>query len=1038
VLDRPRTRVIVWLVAYVAAASAAVALPREGGLVPWYPPLAAGVGILVAGGLRWWPLVLGLELLAAVGAVGLQPADMAVLAAPTVVEAVVAAAILRRLALRFERGGDALVLAAVAAAVATVGASVALALNVTTGGMGPDAAGLWSRWWLADVTTLTTLLPLVLLVVNRAQGTLVIPRHRHARAEVAAIFTAAFATVLGSAMAFAADPVEKGVFRTLWVIPILWMAVRYERLLAALVAAVMTLVSFFAFTAVGVQLVGVQLVGLQVSLVTTSILGLVVSGTLAGRRLAADGLERALVALDESERRYTHVFADSPAIQFLVDPETAMIIDASEAAARFYGYSREQLRTMKISTIRVAPHEVITRDLEHSRAEPITLFVDHRLASGDIRRMELRSGPVVIDGRKVLHSILRDATDELAARAEVARLAAAVESSAEAVVTTDLDGGITGWNGAAEQLYGYPRGAVMGRAVDDVLGPLDTPPEALSEMAREGRSIRFGHSIRRSADGVQLPVDLTISPIIAAGEVIGMSRISHDLREIMREEQRLRRSEALLADAAEIGGMGSWEVDPETGTATWSDQLYKITGLAPGTPVDDGTLRGLAHPDDAAGVELAFASQATGTPVAFRLLGADGRERSVVALWRLVAGSRGEGGRSVGVLRDVTEELAREEQLRQAQRLESIGMLAGGVAHDFNNLLTAIAGFADLASMSVEDGESPDADLRQVQAAVERGRALTTQLLTFSRRNPARPRPVDVGIAVKSLVPMLRRLLGEDIAILTDLEADIVAVVDPGQLDQVIVNLSINARDAMPDGGRLRIAAGPVSPVEPGPARPSRVWIEVEDDGNGIAPDLLDRIFLPFFTTKEHGQGTGLGLATVQGIVTDAGGRVDVASRPGDGTVFRVELPGFAGGGARDEEVHRAARATGDGLVLLVEDEDLVRQVAKRILERAGFRVLAAANAPDGLAIAARERPDILVSDIVLPGMGDGISLAEELHERWPDLPVLLMTGYTERVPPSWVTLLTKPYEVDDLVGNVRRLLDEVPAGAGAEAVPGG
>jgi nitrogen-specific signal transduction histidine kinase/ActR/RegA family two-component response regulator len=409
----------------------------------------------------------------------------------------------------------------------------------------------------------------------------------------------------------------------------------------------------------------------------------------------------------------------------------------------------------------------------------------------------------------------------------------------------------------------------------------------------------------------------------------------------------------------------------------------------------------------------------------------------VVATWRLVTGSGGEGGRIVGVLRDVTEERAMEEQLRQAQRLETIGMLAGGVAHDFNNLLTAIAGFADLARVSAEDGDSPDADLRQVQAAVERGRALTSQLLAFGRRTVPRPRPVDVGAAMNALVPMLRRLLGEDITILLELEPDVVAIVDPGQLDQVVVNLAVNGRDAMPGGGRLRIAAGHAGSEEPG-AGPVTVWLEVEDDGHGMAPELLDRIFVPFFTTKEHGRGTGLGLATVQSIVTGAGGRVDVSSRVGMGTVFRVELPGIAGTRTRDAEVRRPARATGDGLVLLVEDEGLVRQVATRILERAGFRVLSAANAPDALEIAGRQRPEILVSDIRLPGIGDGISLAEALHERWPDLPVLLMTGYTERVPPAWAALLAKPYEADDLIGEVRRLLDEARSQARATAAAGG
>ena len=336
----------------------------------------------------------------------------------------------------------------------------------------------------------------------------------------------------------------------------------------------------------------------------------------------------------------------------------------------------------------------------------------------------------------------------------------------------------------------------------------------------------------------------------------------------------------------------------------------------------------------------------------------------------------------MGVLRDVTEERALEEQLRQAQRLESIGLLAGGVAHDFNNLLTAIAGFADLARVSAEEGDSPAPDLEQVQAAVERGRSLTSQLLTFGRRALVRPRPVDLGDAVRAPSPRCSVACSARTSRSSpSWKPDAVAVIDPGQLDQVLVNLAVNARDAMRDGGTLRIAVsrpGTGARCAPGDApgrarrsaRAGPVVLEVEDDGEGIRPELLGQIFLPFFTTKERGHGTGLGLATVQGIVAQAGGRVRSPRGSGEGTTFRVELPAVARGprAAKPKVQRRAAAATGDGLVLLVEDEELVRRVGERVLERAGFRVVSAANVPDAMAIADRGRPDILVTDIVLPG----------------------------------------------------------------------
>jgi two-component system, cell cycle sensor histidine kinase and response regulator CckA len=665
------------------------------------------------------------------------------------------------------------------------------------------------------------------------------------------------------------------------------------------------------------------------------------------------------------------------------------------------------------------------------------VLAHHRRISGEVRLVEVNTGPIQLDGRMLQYSIIRDITGEEAARQEVARLAAVVESSAESIITTDLAGRVTGWNAAAGRLYGYVPAETIGRDVSELLGALTIPQERLAEVIGSGRSMHLDHVTRVSASGAAIPVDMTISPVVVDGEVVGISRIGRDLRESIAEEQHVRRSEALLADAAAIGRIGSWEIESTTGAISWSEELYRIVGLPLGGPVDPSTLVALVHPDDRDAVAAAFAASApAATPLGFRILARDGLERSLIASRRFVPAEDGEGGREVGVVRDVTEERAVEERLRLAQRMESLGLLAGGVAHDFNNLLTAISGFADLARLAAADGMTPDEDLAQVQAAVERARELTAQLLAFGRRAMVRPRPVALGSAIEMLVPMLRRLLGEHITILTELDPDAAAVIDPGQLDQVIVNLAVNARDAMQQGGHLRIAAGR-STTHGGDGTTSLAWIEVEDDGGGIAPDLLDRIFLPFFTTKERGKGTGLGLSTAQGIVDQAGGRMEVTSRLGEGTMFRVELPGVVM--AAKEEVAARGVATGaalrDALVLLVEDEDLVRRVGERVLSRAGCRVVTAATMPDAIAVADRGRPDILVTDVVLPGLGDGIALAETLRARWPDLPVLIVSGYSERLPPTWAALLVKPYHVDALVEAVRGLLDPGPA-AGTSASP--
>jgi PAS domain S-box-containing protein len=532
--------------------------------------------------------------------------------------------------------------------------------------------------------------------------------------------------------------------------------------------------------------------------------------------------------------------------------------------------------------------------------------------------------------------------------------------------------------------------------------------------------VRLGHLSRINALGDAVPVDLVVTQILDDdGNLVGVSRLAHDLRELFAEQERVRLSEALLADAARIGGVGSWEVDSTTGATTWSGELYRLTGTSAGSPVSRSSLIDLVHAEDRPRLEAAFAASAgEEKPVEFRLVIPDGRERSMVATWRTVPGTDGSPGREIGVVRDITEERALEVQLRQAQRLESIGLLAGGVAHDFNNLLTAIAGFTDLARLAAADGISPDADLAEIQAAVERAKSLTSQLLTFGRRAIVRPRPVRLAAAVSELTPLLQRLIGERIEIATRLDPAATVVLDPGQLDQVLVNLVVNARDAMPQGGHIDIAAGCTAD-----ASGQVVWLEVGDDGVGIPPEVVDKIFLPFFSTKERGHGTGLGLSTVQGIVVGAGGHISVSSSPGRGATFRIVLPAAAWAGdqspgaAPDIAARRA-----DSLVLLVEDEEAVRLSGARILERAGYRVITAATVPDALAQAATVRPDILVTDIVLPGRMDGISLAETLLARWPDLPVLLMTGYTDREPPTWAELLPKPFTAKDLVASVEHV----------------
>jgi signal transduction histidine kinase/CheY-like chemotaxis protein len=381
----------------------------------------------------------------------------------------------------------------------------------------------------------------------------------------------------------------------------------------------------------------------------------------------------------------------------------------------------------------------------------------------------------------------------------------------------------------------------------------------------------------------------------------------------------------------------------------------------------------------------------------------------------------------------------REEQLRQSQKLEAIGTLAGGVAHDFNNLLTVISGYTSLMLAASEPGSEERGDLEQVLQAAKRAGGLTSQLLAFSRRQVLQPKVLDLNGIVTGIETMLGRLIGEHIEIQTIVRSPLHHVkADPGQLEQVIVNLAVNARDAMPTGGKLTIETANIDsggPVLPGSA-PVMSWVRltVSDSGIGMDQETQARIFEPFFTTKPIGKGTGLGLSTVYGIVTQSGGTIRVESVPGKGTSFAVYLPAVNDDGAHLESAHLTpVPLAGSETILLVEDELMVRQLAQRSLRRAGYQVLSAGNGAEALDVAQqyREKIHLLITDVVMPSMG-GKELADRLLLERPDVAVLYMSGYTDDTIAQHgalcpgMQLLPKPFIPDTLTRKVREVLDLV------------
>ncbi len=411
-------------------------------------------------------------------------------------------------------------------------------------------------------------------------------------------------------------------------------------------------------------------------------------------------------------------------------------------------------------------------------------------------------------------------------------------------------------------------------------------------------------------------------------------------------------------------------------------------------------------------------------------------------------------GKTVGRVwsfRDVTAQRQTEAQLRQSQKMEAVGSLAGGVAHDFNNILTVITGYVGFLQQDDAIAPSHRGDLLEIQKAAHRATMLTRQLLAFSRKQLLHLMPLDLGDIVRELQPMLRRLIGEDIQIDSQLAPDATITADQCQLEQVLVNLAVNARDAMPSGGRLTIQTEKLTlpaalAIGAGGVVPNGIWVvlSVRDTGEGMPASTVERVFEPFFTTKAPGKGTGLGLATVYGIVKQCGGFIDVRSEVGMGTCFTIFLPAAIAATAPRVSAELPTRVrSGAGTVLVVEDEEALRQYATRVLEKKGYTVLSASTGEEALKIvhAHTGAIDLVLSDVVMPGMG-GQELRQHLLHTSAATPVVFMSGYTDDemqrrgAMSQDMRVIEKPFTADELTTAVHDALEIPVLPAATESRP--
>ncbi len=639
----------------------------------------------------------------------------------------------------------------------------------------------------------------------------------------------------------------------------------------------------------------------------------------------------------------------------------------------------------------------------------------------------------------LLGKFRRQAASERDLRTERERLfSAVVESSNDAIITKSLDGTITGWNGAAERLFGFNATEAVGRRID-IIVPRDRLAEVAGILDRVSHGERIEHyeTSRVRKDGRGVEVSLSISPIrSASGAIIGASKTARDITESKFTQRALTQEVEERRRIFETSHDLILVTDTAGTFIQVSPSVTSILGYQPSDMIGHSAVE-FIHPDDLENTRSEMRTARRGQSkrnFETRYIGKDGK--AVALNW---TGTWSEPvRRHFFIGRDLTEKQAAEAQMRHVQKMDAIGQLTGGVAHDFNNILTVITGTIGILEEAVAGQPELVSIAKLIDEAAERGANLTKHLLAFARKQPLQPREIDVNGLVLEAAKLLHPTLGEHVEIKPLLAEDAwTALVDPSQLTTAVLNLALNARDAMPDGGKLALETSNVyldenyasmhSEVTPG----NYVMVAVSDTGSGIPASLLERVFDPFFTTKEVGKGTGLGLSMVFGFIKQSGGHIKIYSEEGHGTSVKMYLPRATGLNQTAAEALVSANIEGGHeVVLVVEDDALVRRYVVTQIESLGYTTLEAANAADALRIVNTAGSiDLLFTDVIMPGAMNGRQLAEEALKRRSSLKVLYTSGYTENAIvhhgrlDSGVLLLTKPYRKSELARMLRLAL---------------
>jgi two-component system cell cycle sensor histidine kinase/response regulator CckA len=637
--------------------------------------------------------------------------------------------------------------------------------------------------------------------------------------------------------------------------------------------------------------------------------------------------------------------------------------------------------------------------------------------------------------------IARDITERKRAEEVPSRLAAVVESSDDAIIGKSLDGTITAWNPGAENLFGYSASEALGKPIQMLV-----PPERANEesdiLARIENGERINHfeTVRVQKDGRQIDVSVTISPIRDRnGTIVGASKIARDISKRKCAEEELRKSEERFSKAFHSSPLAIViSTEAEGRYVDVNESFLRMVGHERADVIGHTASDLMFWQQPSQRINLVRQLQELGAVtdacIQYKTSTAEIREAKMSWVKIEVEGQPC----LLAFIRDITDRLRLEAQFRQAQKMEAVGRLAGGVAHDFNNMLSVIIGYTDLSADLIAPESPVKTYLEQIKRASERATLLTRQLLAFSRQQVIFPRVLNLNEVVNNVTTMLLRMVGDNISVSFRPTTPIGSIkADPGQIEQILMNLVVNAKDAMPDGGEIIIQTGHAELDERYVSRHAgfhtgqHVVLTVGDTGCGMDESVKAKIFEPFFTTKGIGLGTGLGLSTVYGIVTQSNGNILVDSQPGKGAAFKIYFPRIAAEAEQPMPAREVDETpAGSETILVVDDDDAVRKVTASLLVSAGYQIIEASNAQKALEIMKASGPeiDLLLTDLIMFGKS-GSELFEHAKVIRPDLRSLFMSGYTgdlaalRRGLISERTFLAKPFTRVSLLKKVYTVL---------------